>query len=309
MSAFRKRGVLLKKYCMKSIKKIAFALIAIVVSAQFSLAAGIKFQDLTLEEGLKKAKKENKKVFIDVYATWCGPCKYLSKNIFVDDDLGAFMNENFVSLKLDGEKDDGLVLMNTFDLDSYPTMLFLDADMELIKKIVGVVDAEQIQAIGNEVIHPEETAIYQLEQKYKAGNRERAVLAEYAVELLNADRDFEGVVNEFLEKYPEPNLKDDNEFLMFCLGVTDRKGTVMKTFLGDLDGLAEIHGEFVMTKLNMILFSIVTDAIEAENPAMIASELDVFYPFYEGFVGEEAEVSKEQILEAMNEMYAEEVGE
>lgn len=294
---------------MKSVKKIMFALVALLVSVQFSLAGGINFQDLSLEEGLKKAKKENKIVFIDVYATWCGPCKYLSKNVFVDDDLGEFMNENFVSLKLDGEKGDGLRLMNEFSLDSYPTMLFLNSDMDLLQKIVGAVSAEQIEAVGNEVIHPEETAIYQLEQQYKSGNRDRDVLAAYAVELLNADRDMESIVDEFLELYPEPNLKDENEFLVFCLGVNDRDHASMKAFLGDLDGWAEIHGEFVMTKLNMTLYTIVSDAIEAKDESMISTELDKVFPFYQDFVAEEAAVSKEEIKEMMIEMYAEEVGE
>lgn len=294
---------------MKSVKKIMFALVALLVSVQFSLAGGINFQDLSLEEGLKKAKKENKIVFIDVYATWCGPCKYLSKNVFVDDDLGEFMNENFVSLKLDGEKGDGLRLMNEFSLDSYPTMLFLNSDMDLLQKIVGAVSAEQIEAVGNEVIHPEETAIYQLEQQYKSGNRDRDVLAAYAVELLNADRDMESIVDEFLELYPEPNLKDENEFLVFCLGVNDRDHASMKAFLGDLDGLAEIHGEFVMTKLNMTLYTIVGDAIEAKDESMISTELDKVFPFYQDFVAEEAAVSKEEIKEMMIEMYTEEVGE
>lgn len=294
---------------MKSVKKIMFALVALLVSVQFSLAGGIDFQDLSLEEGLKKAKKENKIVFIDVYATWCGPCKYLSKNVFVDDDLGEFMNENFVSLKLDGEKGDGLRLMNEFSLDSYPTMLFLNSDMDLLQKIVGAVSAEQIEAVGNEVIHPEETAIYQLEQQYKSGNRDRDVLAAYAVELLNADREMESIVDEFLELYPEPNLKDENEFLVFCLGVNDRDHASMKAFLGDLDGLAEIHGEFVMTKLNMTLYTIVSDAIDAKDESMISTELDKVFPFYQDFVAEEAAVSKEEIEGMMIEMYAEEVGE
>ncbi len=209
---------------------------------------------------------------------------------------------------MDGEKGDGLTLMNTFDLDSYPTMLFLNEDMELLKKIVGVVGAEEIESIGNEVIHPETTAIYQLEQKYKAGNRDRSVLAEYAVELLNADREVETVVDEFLAKYPEPNLNDENEFLVFCIGVMDRDHMSMKSFLGNLNGLAEIHGEFVMTKLNMTLFSIVGDAIDAEDESMIEIELDKIFPYYAAFVEDEAAVSKEEILGMMKEMYLEEVG-
>ena len=292
---------------MASLKKIFFALAIAAISIQTSHAEGINFQHLTLKEGIEKAKMENKKVFIDVYATWCGPCKYLSKNVFTDDDLGAFMNEHFVSLKLDGEIDDGLQLMNDFDLSSYPTMLFLNPDMDLLKKIVGAVGAEEIESAGNEVVFPETTAIYQLEKKYDEGNRDREFLAEYVVELLNTDRAPELILGDFLELYPVPNLKDNNEFLVFCLGVQDREHPSMKAFLNDMSNLSEIHGEFVTTKLNMTLYGIVADAIAADDKSSILTEIDKIYPFYEDFVDDDALVSKEEMVDMMEEMYDEEV--
>lgn len=291
---------------MRSVKKILFAFAIITLSIQASFAEGIIFQDLTLKEGLEKAKKENKKVFIDVYATWCGPCKYLTKNVFIDENLGAFMNEHFVSLKIDGEKGDGLQLMRDFSLNSYPTMLFLNPEMDLLKKIVGAVGADEIETAGNEVIFPETTLIYQLEKKYEEGNRDRAFLAEYTVELLNNDGDPEKVVASFLEAYPEPNLNENNEFLVFCVGITDRDNPSMKAFLGDLANLSEIHGEFVVTKLNMTLMGIVDDAVEANDQSLLSPELEKVYPFYAAFEDEEALVSKDEMLGMMVEMFVQE---
>ncbi|PHR35220.1 MAG: hypothetical protein COA38_02705 [Fluviicola sp.] len=292
---------------MASVKKIIFAFALVVISIQTSFAEGINFQHLTLKEGLEKAKKENKKVFIDVYATWCGPCKYLTKNVFVDEGLGAFMNEHFVSLKLDGEKDDGLQLMNDFNLDSYPTMLFLNPDMDLLKKIVGAVGADEIELAGNEVVFPETTAIYQLEKKYDTGNRDREFLAEYVVELLNTDGEPALILANFLELYPAPDLTNDNEFLVFCLGIDDRDDPTMKVFLNDLDGFREIYGEFVIMKLNMTVYGIVTDAIEADDRSIVSTEIGKIYPFYADFVEEEDLVSKEEMIEMMEEVYDEEL--
>jgi len=292
---------------MKLLQKITFLFAIIALSAQTSFAAGINFQNLSLEEGLEKAKKENKIVFIDVFATWCGPCKYLSANVFVDDDLGAFMNEHFVSLKIDGEKGDGLQLMNDFNLDSYPTMLFLNPEMDLLKKIVGAVGADEIQSIGNEVLHPETTLIYQLTQRYEKGERERDFLAEYTVEVLNNDGDVDPVLEEFLKLYPEPNIKDENEFIVFCLGVTDVDHASMKAFLNDLTELSEVHGEFVITKLNMTFLGIVNKAVESKNAAILQDDLNKIYPFYADFEDPEAVVDKEELLQMMEELYEEEV--
>ncbi|HAP19223.1 MAG TPA: thioredoxin family protein, partial [Butyricimonas virosa] len=37
---------------------------------------GVYFQDLSYEDALAKAKQQGRKLFIDCYTTWCGPCKY-----------------------------------------------------------------------------------------------------------------------------------------------------------------------------------------------------------------------------------------
>ncbi|MDG1333922.1 MAG: thioredoxin family protein [Crocinitomicaceae bacterium] len=288
-------------------KKIIYAFAIITISIQTSLAEGIIFQDLTLKQGLEKAKKENKKVFIDVYATWCGPCKYLSKNIFIDDDLGAFMNEHFISLKIDGEKGDGPELMSDFDLSSYPTMLFLNQEMDLLKKIVGAVGADEIETAGNAVIFPETTSIYKLTQKYDAGDRDREFLSEYVVEVLNNDGDVDPVLAEFLELYPDLNLKEYNEFIVFCIGVTDINHASMETFLNDLSGLSELHGEFVLTKLNMTFLGIVNQAVESNDRSLILSGVEKVYPFYAEFEDPEALVDKDELIRMMQEMYEEEM--
>lgn len=294
-----------KNRLMRSIKKVIFAFAIIAISVQTSFAEGINFQDLTLEEGLAKAKKENKKVFIDVFATWCGPCKFLSKNIFIDEELGAFMNENFVSLKIDGEKGDGPQLMRDFKLSSYPTMLFLSPEMDLLKKLIGVVGPEVITAAGNEALFPERSEMNQLKEKYNAGDRDREFLAKYVIELLNNDGEVDPVLAEFLKLYPEPNLNDDNEFIVFCIGVTDVDHVSMKAFLADLSNLTEIHGEFVLTKLNMTFLGIVNEAVESEDTSIIATDIEKVYPYYAEYEDAEALVEKEELIRMMEEMYAE----
>ncbi|MDE5612365.1 MAG: thioredoxin domain-containing protein, partial [Odoribacter sp.] len=69
--------------------------------------AQTNFQELSLEEACKKAKAENKPVFLDCYTSWCGPCKMMANNVFTLKEAGDYFNQNFVCVKTDMEKGDG----------------------------------------------------------------------------------------------------------------------------------------------------------------------------------------------------------
>ena len=71
-------------------------------------SVGIRFMHESLVKGLETASVLNKPIFIDCYTTWCGPCKYLSTSVFPDKKVGEFYNENFICLKFDMEKGEGL---------------------------------------------------------------------------------------------------------------------------------------------------------------------------------------------------------
>lgn len=273
-----------------------------VMSSQFSFAEGINFENLSLDEALQKAKEQDKVIFIDIYAVWCGPCKYLSKEVFTDDELGAFMNENFINLKLDGEEGDGDALMRDFGLDAYPTMLFLSADRVEKGKIVGAVSASEILSTANEVLHPETSALFQLTEKYENGDRSKEVLQDYIEVLLDKDKDFEPVVAEYLEKYPELDLKDEDEFLIFCLGVNDRENKFSQDFFKNIETYKGLHEGLTSAKMNLFMVGLVAEAQEADDVALIDQGLDELYPPFNTVFAEEM-MSRKEIHDILVEMY------
>ena len=93
---------------------IALFSITTVLSAQ-----GIEFEHTPWKEAMAKAKEEGKAMFVDSYATWCGPCKRMAKNVFTKDEVGEFYNDNFINLKLDMEKEDGVTFGHKYPAVSY----------------------------------------------------------------------------------------------------------------------------------------------------------------------------------------------
>src|SRR5271154_5962837 len=58
-------------------------------------------------EALKQAAAQNKYLFVDAYASWCGPCKMLKATTFKNKKAAAFYNTNFINVAIDMEKGQG----------------------------------------------------------------------------------------------------------------------------------------------------------------------------------------------------------
>lgn len=109
---------------------------------------GIQFFEGTWDEALAMAKKENKLIFLDVYATWCGPCKVLKAKTFPDKEAGQYFNENFISVTLDGEKGDGIKVARQLNVRAYPSLFMLNADGEPIVYYAGYLNPEELIQLG-----------------------------------------------------------------------------------------------------------------------------------------------------------------
>lgn len=106
---------------------------------------GTQFFKGTFAQALAKAKQENKKLMVDCYTLWCGPCRYMATNVFPNDTLGKFMNEHFVCMKLDMEHGEGPERNKTFHVKAYPTFIFFDADGKEMNRFEGMAYREEFQ--------------------------------------------------------------------------------------------------------------------------------------------------------------------
>lgn len=106
-------------------------------------------------EVLEKAASESKLIFMDAYTTWCGPCKMMSANIFPQTEVGEFYNSHFVNVKVDMEKGEGLLLAKDYNVNAYPTLLFISADGKMVHKGLGYQNAESFIDLGRAATDPE----------------------------------------------------------------------------------------------------------------------------------------------------------
>ncbi|WP_321001837.1 thioredoxin family protein [Butyricimonas paravirosa] len=99
---------------------------------------GISFFKGTFDEALAKAKQENKLVFVDFYATWCGPCKQMAEKVFTDEEVGKYMNDKFVCMQIDVEKEGWQKeTARNFNVTVLPTLIFFKADASVASRLAG----------------------------------------------------------------------------------------------------------------------------------------------------------------------------
>jgi thioredoxin-related protein len=151
----------------------------------FSLAAqgtGAKapakgIQWMSIEEAQAQAKKDPKPLMVDVYTNWCGPCKMLDARTFSDPKLAEFVNKNFYPVKFNAESGDPVTwkgeklenpdfnpamtagrngthhltyaIANVNGRIAYPTVVYLDSDLNVLAPVQGYLTPEQMEPILN----------------------------------------------------------------------------------------------------------------------------------------------------------------
>jgi len=94
-------------------------------------------KNATLVDITEKAASEGKLVFMDIYADWCLPCKLMNEDVYSDKNLSDFLNDNFVSVKVNAEKGNGPNMTVLYNVTSFPGLLFLDENGRVLERKEG----------------------------------------------------------------------------------------------------------------------------------------------------------------------------
>lgn len=117
---------------------------SVLVYAQEDGGQGIKFFRGSFEEALDVAKKQNKILFVDFYAVWCGPCKRMAEEVFTIDSVGRYFNDKFVNLQMDVEKKENEAVVKQYKVEAFPTLAFIGNDGKPVSVTVGAMEPESL---------------------------------------------------------------------------------------------------------------------------------------------------------------------
>lgn len=124
---------------------------------------------VTIEEALELQQKQPKKILMDVYTKWCGPCKLLDSRTFKNKDVANYVNKYFYAVKFNAEGNATVTYKeNTFinpqydparankrnnphqfarymQVNAYPTIVFFDENGDFITPIKGFQTPQQLE--------------------------------------------------------------------------------------------------------------------------------------------------------------------
>lgn len=160
----------------------------LVFTSNHLFAQGLVFEKGQWAEVVARATKENKPIFVDAYTTWCGPCKWMAKNTFTDEKVGAFYTENYVAYKMDMEKGEGPSFANQHKVNAYPTLLYFSPKGQLLHKVVGGMGVDDFLKVSKEALDPAKQ-LYTLMKKYEDGQRDNDLVVNYLLAMSQSGSD------------------------------------------------------------------------------------------------------------------------
>ena len=148
-----------------NMKKI---LLILALIATTSLVNAQEINWMSMDEALAAQKTHPKKIIMDVYTVWCGPCKMLDKNTFTNKDVIKFINKNYYAVKFNGEGKEEITYQDftytnpnykegrkgrnathffadALKLRGYPSLVFFEENGALIQAVPGYKSPQQLE--------------------------------------------------------------------------------------------------------------------------------------------------------------------
>lgn len=203
--------------------KTSWLILLMTTILQYTAGQGIQF-DTTMTSWtaiLQKASHLDKPIFVDVYTTWCGPCRWMQTNIFTQRKVGNFFNQHFLPIMIDAEKGFGIKFTSDNHINAYPTLLFFSSQGNII--LGGVVGSLSLDpsVAGNVLLRIGDNALKNLrngisiknmDSLYKAGNRDDNFLRSYIKKLTSDLMPAGDVIEQYLHVIPKDSLYTNDTY-------------------------------------------------------------------------------------------------
>ncbi|WP_293373384.1 thioredoxin family protein [Nevskia sp.] len=89
----------------------------------------------SLDAALAASKASGKPVLADFSAIWCPACRALHADVFTDPAVKAAITGGYELSRIDYESPEAPAFMKRYDVSGFPTLLVLDGDGNLLRRL------------------------------------------------------------------------------------------------------------------------------------------------------------------------------
>ncbi|MEM8585088.1 MAG: thioredoxin family protein [Bacteroidota bacterium] len=260
-------------------------LFSLLIIMPLSLSAqGIEFFHGSWEDALETAREQDKLIFVDAYASWCGPCRRMSAQVFPLSEVGEVYNTAFINVKLDMEKPEAASFRQKHSVSAYPTLFFVNADNGEVHKSVGGKSGPQLIQLANEALaRMDDLDAYQAE--YDGGERSATFMYRYLRALIRQGEPHLRVANDYLRE--NANSLDLPENLrIILLSATQTDSRIFSLMLEKQAAIVAAHGrEAFENQVKVAAYNTRERAVDFRSEDMLAEAVD----HLQGILPQEAE--------------------
>lgn len=254
--------------------RITVLILIAVFICNYSIAqdTGIQFEQGSWKEIMTKAQKANKPVFLDAYAEWCGPCKWMAKNTFTDPEVAEFYNANFINAKIDMEKGEGIELAKKYEVRAYPSLLYISPDGKIAHRTCGAAGPEAFIAMGKDAIDNDNNMSSYV-RKYEGGQSDPEFIYNYARAIQQACLPPDEIVIEYLSSQPEEELIAEANWKIVKDYLRDYESSPFQYLMNNKKVFADKYSEKVVDDKIFSVYQSALFAFDAKNDLKGLSEL------------------------------------
>ncbi len=140
-------------------RQMIFMVLGVFLLTADLVAQQDKVKWYSMEEAVAATRENPKKIFIDIYTTWCGWCKKMDATTFKHPQIVKYLNTYFYPVKLNAEGRDTIKIGNQTFVNpnaksgkkgthqlaaallkgkmSYPSYAFMDGQLKLLFPLPG----------------------------------------------------------------------------------------------------------------------------------------------------------------------------
>jgi thiol-disulfide isomerase/thioredoxin len=190
-----------------------------IISAQ---TKEISFIENDLKLALEQSKTSKKIIFVMVHAKWCTHCNKMKNTVLKASSVISFYNANFINVMMDSETLEGKEFMKSYNINSFPTYVFLDENGTHLYSTGGEFTNEEFLTEAQKALNPNSQLPF-LEKIFNAdvSNSENCLLYLNGLRKSIDKYKSDAVVAKYLDSQTRDQLISPINWKIIAYGVND----------------------------------------------------------------------------------------